>query len=144
MWAQRPIVEKQSQYAFYHPCVEAVASIIGDFPSKVITSILFNVAIYFLTNLRRSVSAFFTFWVFGFVCLVTMSMFFRMVGSLSRTVAQTMAPVAIFLVNYIIYTGFVLPPEYMRPWLSWVRHIDPVAYAFESLMLNEVSSDSTF
>jgi hypothetical protein len=27
MWAQRPIVEKQSRYAFYHPGIEAFASI---------------------------------------------------------------------------------------------------------------------
>jgi ATP-binding cassette subfamily G (WHITE) protein 2 (PDR) len=84
MWVQRPIVEKHSRYAFYRPGIEAIASIIGDFPAKIITSILFNLAIYFLTNLRRTVGAFFTFYMFSVVCLVTMSMFFRMAGSLSR------------------------------------------------------------
>jgi ATP-binding cassette subfamily G (WHITE) protein 2 (PDR) len=143
MWVQRPIVEKHSRYAFYHPGIEAIASIIGDFPAKIITSILFNLAIYFLTNLRRTVGAFFTFYIFSVVCLVTMSMFFRMVGSLSRTMAQTMAPVAIFCVNYIIYAGFVIPPPYMHPWLRWVGYINPVGYAFESLMINEVRRPSS-
>lgn len=138
MWAQRPIVEKQSRYAFYHPFVESVASILADLPAKIITSLLFNLTLYFMTNLRRTAGAFFIFYLFTFTCLITMSMFFRMVGSVSRTMAQTMAPVAIFLVNYMIYTGFVIPVRYMHPWLRWIRYIDPVSYAFESLMINEV------
>lgn len=138
MWAQRPIVEKQSRYAFYHPFVESVASIVADLPAKIITSLLFNLTLYFMTNLRRTAGAFFIFYLFTFTCLITMSMFFRMVGSVSRTMAQTMAPVAIFLVNYMIYTGFVIPVRYMHPWLRWIRYIDPVSYAFESLMINEV------
>ncbi|OJD40677.1 abc transporter cdr4 [Diplodia corticola] len=137
MWAQRPIVEKHSRYALYHPVAEAVSSMICDLPNKILTSIFFNAALYFMTNLRRTPGAFFTFYLFSLVSLLTMSMFFRMIGSISRTVEQTMAPVGIFLANYMIYTGFVIPTGYMHPWLRWVGYIDPVSYAFESLMINE-------
>ncbi|EOD52225.1 putative abc transporter cdr4 protein [Neofusicoccum parvum UCRNP2] len=106
MWAQRPIVEKHGRYALYRPAAEALSSMICDLPNKVITSLFFNLALYFMTNLRRTPAAFFTFYLFSFVSLLTMSMFFRMVGSISRTVEQTMAPVGIFLANYMIYTGF--------------------------------------
>ncbi|GME61260.1 abc transporter cdr4 [Neofusicoccum parvum] len=137
MWAQRPIVEKHGRYALYRPAAEALSSMICDLPNKVTTSLFFNLALYFMTNLRRTPAAFFTFYLFSFVSLLTMSMFFRMVGSISRTVEQTMAPVGIFLANYMIYTGFVIPSNYMHPWLRWVGYIDPVSYAFESLMINE-------
>lgn len=138
MWAQRPIVEKQSRYAFYYPFVEAVASMVCDLPAKILTSIFFNLTLYFMTNLRRTPGAFFTFYLFSFVGLLTMSMFFRMVGSVSRTIEQTMAPVGIFLANYMIYCGYVIPTRYMHPWLRWVGYINPVSYVFESLMINEV------
>ncbi|KAB2572150.1 ZEB2-regulated ABC transporter 1 [Lasiodiplodia theobromae] len=137
MWAQRPIVEKQSRFAFYYPFVEAVASMICDLPAKILTSIFFNLTLYFMTNLRRTPGAFFTFYLFSFVGLLTMSMFFRMVGSVSRTIEQTMAPVGIFLANYMIYCGYVIPTRYMHPWLRWVGYINPVSYVFESLMINE-------
>ncbi|RAL15135.1 uncharacterized protein BO97DRAFT_421926 [Aspergillus homomorphus CBS 101889] len=39
-----------------------------------------------------------------------MSMIFRSVGSLSRTYAQSLAPVSIMIFNFIIYAGFVIPP----------------------------------
>lgn len=91
-----------------------------------------------MTNLHRTADAFFTFWVFMFVCVLTMSMFFRMLGSLSRTLEETMAPVSTLIILYIIYVGFVIPPNYMVSWLGWVRWINPVFYTYEALMVNEV------
>ncbi|KUJ19331.1 ABC transporter Cdr4 [Mollisia scopiformis] len=83
MWAQRPIVEKHARYAFYHPAVEGVASILCDMPNKIATSILFNICVYFMTNLRRSLSSFLIFYLFTFVTIMTMTMFFRMAGRLN-------------------------------------------------------------
>ncbi|KAI0479829.1 AtrD, ABC-transporter [Xylaria cf. heliscus] len=139
MWAARPIVEKHSAYKFYHPYIESIASILCDIPNKFLTSIGFNIPIYFMTGLQRTPGHFFTFYLFSFVCLLTMSMFFRMVGSLSSTLEQSMAPVANLMLLFIIYAGFVIPAKYMRPWLGWLRWINPISYAYESLMLNEFS-----
>lgn len=138
MWAQRPIVEKQHRYTFYHPFTESVASMICDLPNKLIISVLFHLPVYFLTNLRRSASAFFTYWIFSFVTVLAMSMVFRSIGSLSRTIEQTSAPSSTIIVLTIIYTGLVIPPSYMKPWLAWFRWVNPLAYTYESLMINEV------
>lgn len=45
---------------------------------------------------------------------------------------------SIMVVVFIAYTGFFLPINYMVGWLSWLRWINPLAYAYESLMINEV------
>ncbi|PVH97056.1 P-loop containing nucleoside triphosphate hydrolase protein [Periconia macrospinosa] len=121
MWAQRPIVEKHSRYVLYHPFTEGIASMIADLPNKVLTSLFFNTCLYFMANLRRSAIGFFIFWLYSFVAMVTMSMIFRMVGSLSRTYEQSMAPVATMIFNFIIYAGFVIPPAYQVPWLGYQK-----------------------
>jgi ATP-binding cassette subfamily G (WHITE) protein 2 (PDR) len=139
MWAQRPIVEKQSRYAFYHPFTESLASIMCDIPIKAATVFMFNTTLYFMTNLRRTAGAFLTHLVFIFVTVLTMSMFFRMVGSISRSLEQTMVSVSMVIVVFSAYTGFVIPVRDMVPWLSWLRWLNPIAYAYESLMINEVS-----
>lgn len=138
MWAQRPIVEKHNAYAFYHPVAEAAASMICDLPFKLINSFMFNIPIYFMTNLRRTAGAFFTYWFFTLVTVLTMSMAFRMIGSLSRTLGQSMPPTSTIVVLAILCTGFVIPPSYLVPWLGWFRWISPVSYTYESLMINEV------
>lgn len=137
LYAQRPIVEKHSKYAFYHPFAEAIASMICDLPNKIGVTILFSLTLYFMTNLRRTPAHFFTYLLFSFVCTLTMSMYFRSIAALSRTLSQAMAPAAVFILALVIYTGFAIPTRGMHPWFRWINWLDPVAYAFEALMINE-------
>lgn len=109
-----------------------------DIPNKLLTSIGFNLPIYFMTGLQRIPAHFFIFYLFSFTCLLTMSMFFRMIGSLFTRMEQSMAPVANLMLLFIIYAGFVIPAKYMHPWLGWLKWINPISYAYESLMINEV------
>ena len=44
-----------------------------------------------------------------------MSMVFRTIGALSRTLAQAMAPAAVFILALVIYTGFTVPIRDMHP-----------------------------
>ena len=111
-----------------------------DLPNKIGTTIMFDLALYFLTNLRRTPQAFFVFLLFTFMCTLTMSMYFRSIAALSRTLSQAMAPAAIFILALIIYTGFAIPTRDMKPWFRWINYLDPVAYGFEALMVNEVGS----
>ena len=113
---------------------------ICDLPNKLITSVTFNLALYFMTNLRRTPSAFFIFYLFSFICTLAMSMLFRSIGALSRTLAGAMAPAAVFILALVIYTGFTVPIRDMHPWFRWINYLDPVAYAFESLIINEFSN----
>ena len=137
LYAQRPIVEKHARYALYHPSAEAFASMLTDMPFKVCNAIFFNLVLYFMTNLRREPGAFFFFLLMSFILTLTMSMFFRTIASLSRSLAQAMAPAAILILAIIIYTGFAIPIKDMLGWSRWINYIDPVAYGFESLMINE-------
>ncbi|OTA56661.1 hypothetical protein K449DRAFT_387405 [Hypoxylon sp. EC38] len=137
LYAQRPIVEKHSRYALYHPSAEAVASMLCDMPYKIANSIVFNITLYFITNLRREPGAFFFFLLITFTTVMVMSMIFRTIASASRTLSQAMVPAALLILDLVIFTGFVIPIDYMLGWCRWLNYLDPLAYAFESLMVNE-------
>ncbi|XXG95294.1 hypothetical protein Hte_001555 [Hypoxylon texense] len=137
LYSQRPIVEKHSRYALYHPSAEAVASMLCDMPYKVANSIVFNLTLYFMTNLRREPGAFFFFLLITFFTVMTMSMIFRTIASASRTLSQAMVPAAMLILDLVIFTGFVIPIDYMLGWCRWLNYLDPLGYAFESLMVNE-------
>ncbi|KAI1134643.1 ABC-2 type transporter-domain-containing protein [Hypoxylon sp. FL0543] len=137
LYAQRPIVEKHSRYALYHPSAEAVASMLCDMPYKIANSIVFNITLYFITNLRREPGAFFFFLLITFFTVLVMSMIFRTIASASRTLSQAMVPAALLILDLVIFTGFVIPIDYMLKWCRWLNYLDPLAYAFESLMVNE-------
>ncbi|KZZ99461.1 ABC transporter ABCl1 [Moelleriella libera RCEF 2490] len=137
LYAQRPIVEKHTRYALYHPSAEAIASMLCDLPYKVVNSIVFNLPLYFMTNLRREPGAFFYFLLVSFSTVLVMSGFFRTIASASRTLFQALVPAAIIILYLVVFTGFVLPKNYMLGWCKWLSYVDPLSYAFESLMVNE-------
>ncbi|KAF2791984.1 putative multidrug resistance ABC transporter [Melanomma pulvis-pyrius CBS 109.77] len=137
LYAQRPIVEKHSRYALYHPSAEAFASMLTDMPYKIVNAITFNLVLYFMTNLRREPGPFFFFVLTSFTLTMVMSMFFRSIASLSRSLVQALAPAAVLILGLVMYTGFTIPTTYMLGWARWIAYIDPVSYGFESLMINE-------
>ncbi|KAF5603178.1 ABC transporter CDR4 [Fusarium subglutinans] len=142
LYVQRPIVEKHARYALYRPLSESVSSIICDLPSKIISTLAFNIPLYFMVHLRRDVSAFFIFLLFGFTTTMTMSMILRTIAQTSKTVHQALVPAAIFIIGLVIYAGFVLPIRSMKGWLRWINYVNPIAYAYESLIANEFSGRS--
>ncbi|KAH6872002.1 ABC-2 type transporter-domain-containing protein [Thelonectria olida] len=137
LYSQRPIVEKHSRYALYHPSAEAVSSMLCHMPYTIANTIVFNLSLYFMTNLRREVGSFFFFLLISFVTALVMSMIFRTIASACRTLFQALVPTAVLILDLVIFTGFVIPKRYMLRWCKWLYYIDPLAYAFESLIVNE-------
>lgn len=90
-----------------------------------------------MTNLRREPGAFFFFILVSFITTLCMSMIFRTIASASRTLSQAMVPAAILILALVTFTGFVIQIDYMLGWCRWINYINPLAYAFESLMVNE-------
>lgn len=76
-YAQRPIVEKHTRYAFYHASAESFASILVDMPYKIANSIFYNLILYFMTNLNREPGNFFFFWLVSLLMVLAMSGIFR-------------------------------------------------------------------
>lgn len=108
-----------------------------DLPVKILSTLCFNIPLYFMAGLRQEAGAFFVFLLFGFTCTLTMSMILRTIGQISRTIHQALTPAAMFILGLVIYTGFVLPTRLMQGWLRWINYINPIAYAFEAIVANE-------
>ncbi|KAI9833623.1 MAG: hypothetical protein M1819_003576 [Sarea resinae] len=138
LYDQRPIVQKQSSYAFYHPFVEALAGLVSDFPLKFVIIACFNIILYFLAGLRREPSQFFIFFLFSYVGTLTMSIIFRTIAASTKTVSHAMSIAGITVLAIVIYTGFTIPRPLMHPWFKWISWINPIAYAFEALFVNEL------
>ena len=108
-----------------------------DMPYKILNTFTYNITLYFMTNLRREAGAFFVFLLFSFLVTLCMSMIFRTIASASRTLSQAMVPAALLILGLVTFTGFVIPINYMLGWCRWINYINLLAYAFESLMINE-------
>ncbi|KAF3927823.1 hypothetical protein ABW20_dc0102164 [Dactylellina cionopaga] len=138
LYEQRPIVEKHNSFAFYHPWTEAAAGIVSDIPVKFVAATAFNLVIYFLGGLSYDASKFFIFFLFSFITTLAMSAIFRTMAASTKTITQAMALAGIMVLAIVIYTGYTLAPPYQHKWLFWLSYINPVRYAYEALLVNEV------
>lgn len=48
-----------------------------------------------------------------------------------------MVPASILMLALLVFTGFVVPVNYMLPWCRWINYVNPVAYGYEAIMVNE-------
>ncbi|KAF6062908.1 ABC-2 type transporter family protein [Candida albicans] len=137
LYEARSIVEKHKKYALYHPAADAFASIVTELPTKFIIAIGFNLVYYFMVNFRRTPGNFFFYLLINFSATLAMSHIFRTIGAATKTLQEAMTPAAILLLALTIFTGFVIPTPNMHGWCRWINYLDPLAYAFESLIANE-------
>ncbi len=87
---------------------------IVDMPYKILNSIIVNSTLYFMANLRRESGAFFFFMLTAFTMTLSVSMFFRLFASMTKTIEQALAPSSIILLCLVTYTGFGIPVKYMK------------------------------
>jgi ATP-binding cassette, subfamily G (WHITE), member 2, PDR len=115
-----------------------LAGIILDIPIKLIISICFNVPLYFLAGLRLAAAQFFVFFLFTLLTRLAMVALFRTVAASTKSVSQALVGAGVLVLAMVIYTGYTIPRQYMHPWFEWIIWINPLAYAFEALMVNQM------
>lgn len=101
---------------------------IVDMPYKIANSLIVNSTLYFMANLRREPGPFFFFLLVAFTMNLSMSMFFRLFASMTKTIAQALAPSSIILILLVLYIGFAIPVQYMR---GYVFYQSPAATEVE-------------
>lgn len=60
-----------------------------------------------------------------------MSMLFRFIASISRSLSEALVPASLLILGLVLYTGFALPVKYMLRWISASRsHFTSALRAF--------------
>jgi ATP-binding cassette subfamily G (WHITE) protein 2 (SNQ2) len=133
----RPILLKHKSFSFYRPSAYAIAQTVVDIPLVLVQVFIFDIVVYFMSNLQRTPSQFFISLLFLFILTMTMYAFFRALGALLGSLDAATRVTGVAIQALVVYTGYLIPPSKMHPWFSWLRWINPVQYAFEALMANE-------
>lgn len=89
----------------YHPAADAVAALVADYPVKFVTTLAFDLIIYFMTNLKREPAAFFVFLLFTYVSTLCMSAIFRTIGAATKQASTALSIAGVFILAIAVYTG---------------------------------------
>lgn len=138
----RAVVARHRDYAFYRPSAVSVARVVTDFPVIFIQVCIFSVIMYFLCSLDVQASKFWIYLLFVYTMTMCMTALYRMFAALSPTIDDAVRFSGIALNLLIIYTGYVIPKTQLVSkyvWFGWIYYINPISYAFESVLTNEFS-----
>ncbi|KAK7431315.1 ATP-binding cassette transporter snq2 [Neonectria magnoliae] len=136
----RTTMERQRAFAFYRPSAVVLARAILDLPVMLIMVVCLSIPFYFLARFDLEAGKFFIFMLFVYVVSLSLTAMFRMFAAFSGTVDDAIRFVGVFMNIMFIFTGYVIPRNTLLsdvPWFGWFTYINPVAFGFESLQLNE-------
>ncbi|KAI7976856.1 hypothetical protein EIK77_010087 [Talaromyces pinophilus] len=134
----RPVLAKHRKFALHHPAAYCLAQIITDIPIILTQVSVFSVVIYFLVGLRSSAEAFFTFWFVVLSATMCLTAFFRAVGAGFKTFDDASKFSGVSVTALLLYVGYMISKHKMHPWFVWIFWIDPLAYAYDALISNEL------
>ncbi|KAH9831126.1 ABC-2 type transporter-domain-containing protein [Rhodofomes roseus] len=124
LFIQRPIVQRHSRAAMYHPFVESLALTLVDIPITILTLVLFTIILYFLVGLQEDAGKFFIFLLFVFAMTITMKSWFRALAALFASAAPAQAVAGVSVLILTLYTGYTIPQPSMIGALRWITYIN--------------------
>ncbi|KAJ3023036.1 hypothetical protein HKX48_004518 [Thoreauomyces humboldtii] len=133
----RSVAAKHKSYMLYRTYIGPVVMQFTDIPISLMMIIVWSCINYWMVGLKAEVGAFFSYMAFLFAANQGFGGLVRVISSLAPNLEAATQINGIFLLFFIIHTGYIVPYKDMHPWLLWVFWIDPLAYGLRSLLENE-------
>ncbi|KAJ5483524.1 ABC transporter [Penicillium desertorum] len=133
----RPVLIKHKGFAMYHPAAFSLAQIMADFPVLLFQCTIFSVVIYWMSGLKHTAAAFFTFWIILFTTTLCITALFRFIGSAFSTFEAASKISGTAVKGIVMYAGYMIPKPQMKNWFLELYYTNPFAYAFQAAMSNE-------
>ncbi|TEA11023.1 Protein SNQ2 [Colletotrichum sidae] len=133
----RPILAKHRSFALYRPVAVVLSKIVADIPTMTFQVTQFGIVFYFMVGLKMTAGAFFTYWITNLVTALAMTMMFRSIGAAFPNFDAANKVSSLATGTFFVYMGYMISKDQMHPWLGWIWWINPMAYAFETLLTNE-------
>ena len=139
---ERALLARERSKKLYSVLPYFIGKTIADMLNTIVLPSIFGIIVYWATNLRPTIDAFFLFMVFFYLTLLTsQSMGLLLSISISKIqVSLLLAPlISIFL---FIMGGFYVPYENINPFVRWATYLSQARYSYTGLILNEYKDRS--
>ncbi|EPE02908.1 abc transporter [Ophiostoma piceae UAMH 11346] len=133
----RPILTKHKRFAMHHPAAFCLAQITSDIPVILFQCTIFAVVLYWMTGLKSSAAAFFTFWAVLFTTTLCLTALFRFIGAAFSSFEAASKISGTVVKGLVMYAGYMIPKPKVKNWFLELYYTNPFAYAFQAALSNE-------
>ena len=134
---ERGVVNRERAGKMYHVLPYYIARFVCDIPLRVGQGLLFGVIVYWIVGLNPAASAFFIFVAILVVeGLAAQGLGIAVsAGARNEKVALAIAPA--ITVVLILFGGFYVNEDTIPVWLSWIKYLSYLYWAFMALSIND-------
>ncbi|KAG7357215.1 multidrug ABC transporter ATPase [Nitzschia inconspicua] len=137
---ERLIYYKQSDSNFFGAFSFVIAKALSKLPQTAMDCINFGTILYYMVGLAPQPSYFFTFMgvIFVFNILMTELLFVFSTFAVTKSAVQVSSACLVFF--FMLFCGFIIAPNTIPNYYTWIYWYNPLSWAYRSLILNEFTS----
>lgn len=133
----RSVVNRERASKMYHVLPYYFARFICDIPTRVGQGLLFGCIVYWIVGLNPAASAFFIFCALLIVEGLTAQGFGITISAIAPNEKVSFALAPAITVVLILVSGFYVNQDAVPVWISWLKYISHLYWAFMGLSIND-------
>jgi len=76
------------------------------------------------------------FWLWQFLCTLTMDSMFQMIAAVAKSSEQAQKMALPFLMLFILFNGYFVKLSTVQPWMKWAIRISPMFYSIQEIAVH--------
>ena len=136
----RPIFYRHCDANFYPTASYVLGIIVALFPQTLMDTFTFATILYWMVGLAKSAANFFIFIAILLTFTVLMNQLLSALGTISPTKSVLQGLSAVILLFLMLFCGFIIAPDNIPNYYSWLYWWNPLAWAYRALVVNEFLS----
>lgn len=110
-------------------------------PQTLMDTFTFATILYWMVGLAKTAANFFIFIAVLLTFTVVMNQLLSSIGTVSQTKSVLQGLSAVILLFLMLFCGFIITPDTIPDYYSWIYWWNPLAWAYRALVLNEFLSE---
>lgn len=128
---------KEEGARLYNTMTFFISRNIVEIPFLVLIPLLWSAIMYWMIGLGNTVGQFFTFYFILFLISFAGNSLGLLLGSAIKDAKLVSIMIPIFILPFVLFSGFYKNRDDLPVWLGWIEYISPMKYSFLSFVRNE-------
>lgn len=137
----RGIHYKHANANFYQSLSFAIGRLVATFPQRAIDITVFGLPLYWMVGLYADAGAFFIYLLLLFWLIVVEKILFGITVAVVRTKQNVLGIGSFIMLLQLLFSGYIVFPDAIPGYYDWLYYINPMAWVFQGLLLNEFLTD---
>ena len=136
----RPIHYKHGDASFYQTSAYLLGKLAASLPQRTIEIVSFGIPLYWMVGLDPSAASFLLYLLIVLTYTFTLKLLYGIFAQLLPNQQNVLSFGTFMVLLFGLFSGFIVYPNVIPDYYIWLFYSNPVAWAFQSLLLTEFTS----